>query len=69
MKHIWNYRFEICIACSGIVLLGSIFFPYAMPKGIYVCMLILFLLSIILLKLSSINEHLKNKINRGGKIL
>lgn len=68
MKHLWNYRFEICIAISGMVLLGSVFLPHSMPAGIHICMLTLFLISLILLKLSAINKHLKNKINRGGNI-
>lgn len=66
MKFLWNNRFEICIAVSGVLLLGSVFLPDVMPAGIYVCLLILFLISIILLKLTSISRHLKNKINRGG---
>lgn len=66
MKRLWIFRFELCIATSGLLLLASVFFPTSLPAGFYVCMLILFLISIVLLKLSAINEHLKNKIRKGG---
>ena len=68
MEKLWNYRFEICIACSGALLFLNLLLPEFLNEGINVCMLILFLLSIILLKLTTINEHLKQKINQGGNI-
>lgn len=66
MKKLWNFRFEICIAISGVLLLGSVIFPDVMPSGFYVCLLIAFLISIVMLKLTNMNERLKEKINRGG---
>ena len=66
MKLLWIFRFELCIAISGVLLLGSVLFPAAMPSGIYVCLLITFLISIVMLKLTAINEKIKRKINRGG---
>ncbi|MEG0330171.1 MAG: hypothetical protein RSC10_07260 [Longicatena sp.] len=66
MKQLWLYRFEISIAMNGTILMGSIFFPEYMPKGIYVIMLIMFLLSLVLFKITSIHEHITNKIRHGG---
>lgn len=66
MKPIWNHRFVIGILMLAVLLLGNFFFPYLMPQELYRCLVITFLLSIVLLKLATINEHMKNKINRGG---
>lgn len=66
VKQLWNYKFELGLTLTGILLGINFLFPGFMPDGLYSCMLILFLVSIILLKLSAINEHLRNKINRGG---
>lgn len=66
MKNLWNYKFELSILLMGILMGIHFFFPEFMPHGLYTCLLIMFLVSIILLKLSAINEHLRNKINQGG---
>ena len=78
MKRIWAYAFEIGIVMMGILLiinllvirdgdvLFTIFFPTFLSEGIYSCMLILFLVSVLLLKLSNISERMKDKTNRGG---
>ena len=68
METLWNYRFEICIACSGALLFVNMLLPDFLNYGINLCMLFLFLMSIILLKLSIINEHLKTKIHQGGNL-
>ena len=69
MKQLWKYRVEFCIALSGVLLLGSLLFPTTMPEELYVLLLILFLVSIVLLKLNGINNYLKKKIQKGGRIL
>lgn len=68
MQKLWIYRFELCITLSGMILLGSVFFPKQLPHGFYVLLLILFLISVTMLKLSSINEYVKQKINQGGRL-
>ena len=66
MKRIWDYAFEIGIALMGILLNINLIFPAFLREGIYSCMLILFLVSVLLLKLSNISERMKDKTNRGG---
>lgn len=68
METLWKYRFEICIACSGALLFVNMLLPDFLNDGINLCMLFLFLMSIILLKLSTINEHIKTKIHQGGNL-
>lgn len=68
MEKIWNYRFEICIACSGALLFLNLLLPEFLNDGINGCMLILFLMSIILLKLTTMSEHIKQKTNQGGRL-
>lgn len=66
MKRIWAYAFEIGIAMMGILLIINLLFPAFLSEGLYSCMLILFLESVLLLKLSNISERMKDKTNRGG---
>ena len=54
MKRIWAYAFEIGIVMMGILLVINLLFPTFLSVGIYSCMLILFLVSVLLLKLSNI---------------
>lgn len=65
MKRIWAYAFEIGIVMMGILLVINLLFPTFLSEGIYSCMLILFLVSVLLLKLSNISERMKDKTNRG----
>lgn len=62
MQKLWEYRFELCISGSGALLFMNMLLPEFLTQGIHICLLFLFLLSIILLKLSTINEHLKQKM-------
>ena len=62
----WAYAFEIGIVMMGILLVINLLFPTFLSEGIYSCMLILFLVSVLLLKLSNISERMKDKTNRGG---
>lgn len=66
MKRIWEYAFELGIALMGVLLIVNLLFPAFLSDGVYRCMLILFLVSILLLKLSNISEHMKDKTTRGG---
>lgn len=66
MKRIWDYAFELGIAMMGILLVVNLLFPAFLSAGIYSCMLILFLVSSLLLKLSNISERMKDKTIRGG---
>lgn len=68
MKFLWRNGFELCIAISGLILLSMVFLPDMMPKGMYVCLLILFLISIVLRKLTNICKNLKQEIMRGGNL-
>ena len=56
----------IYLVMMGILLVINLLFPTFLSEGIYSCMLILFLVSVLLLKLSNISERMKDKTNRGG---
>lgn len=47
MKRIWAYAFEIGIVMMGILLVINLLFPTFLSEGIYSCMLILFLVSVL----------------------
>lgn len=66
MKTLWNYRFEITIAFSGALLLINQLLPEFLQDGINGCLLLMFLLAIILLKLQTIDDHMKKKLQKGG---
>lgn len=66
MKQLWNYKFEISITVMGVLLIINFIFPAFMPAGLHTCLLLLFLVSIILLKLSNISDVMKNKVRQGG---
>ena len=66
MKHVWNYKFEISITTMGVLLIINFFFPTFMPAGLHTCLLLLFVVSVILLKLSNISYAMKNKARQGG---
>ena len=66
MKRIWAYAFEIGIVMMGILLVINLLFRTFLSEGIYSFILILFLVSVLLLKLSNISERMKDKTNRGG---
>lgn len=55
MKHIWNNKFEILIGVMGFLLIMNFFFPSLMPVGLHTCLLLLFIISVILLKLFNVS--------------
>lgn len=66
MNKLWTYRFELTIAFSGALLLVNLLLPDFLHDGINGCLLLLFLVSIILLKLQTIDDHMKKKLHKGG---
>lgn len=56
MKRIWNKKFEILIGVMGFLLIINFFFPSLMPLGLHTCLLWLFIISVILLKLFNISS-------------
>lgn len=65
MKHIWSKAFHFTIFIMGILLVMNSLFPSFLNQGVYYCMLILFLISTLLLKLSTLSEKMKERV-RGG---
>lgn len=65
MKHIWSKAFHITIILMGLLLVINVLFPTFLHHGVYCCMLILFLIGTLLLKLSTLSEKMKERA-RGG---
>lgn len=64
MKNVCSRAFHITIILMGILLVMNILFP-TFQHGVYCCMLVLFIIGTLLLKLSSISEKMKERV-RGG---
>ena len=62
MEHLKNYCFEIMIGVSGTLLLINQLLPEFLHEGINICLLFLFLISILLRKLETIDNHMKEKL-------
>ncbi len=64
MKNVCSKAFHITIILMGVLLVMNILFP-AFRHEVYCCMLVLFIIGTLLLKLSSISEKMKERV-RGG---